>query len=130
MESTRSTRIIYWVTTGIIVLFEGVMPAFTGHTEFAKEGIRNLGYPDYFITLLVVYKVLGSLAILIPQVPGRVKEWAYSGLGFILISAVVSNWVVFGFGFEAILPFLFFLILCTSNIYYHKLTPALSAVKV
>ena len=75
----KKINIIYWTTTIIIFLMEGVMPAFTSQTELAKEGIRHLGYPEYFGNALVVFKVLGALALIIPQVPNRIKEWAYAG---------------------------------------------------
>jgi hypothetical protein len=48
------------------------MPALTSQTAMAKEGIRHLGYPDYFGVMLTVFKVLGALALIIPQVPERV----------------------------------------------------------
>jgi hypothetical protein len=32
---------------------EGLIPAFTSQTELAKEGIRHLGYPEYFGNALV-----------------------------------------------------------------------------
>ena len=53
----KTTKIVYWVTTILIFLFEGVMPALTGHSEMSKQGITHLGYPLYFVTLLVVFKV-------------------------------------------------------------------------
>ena len=67
------------MTTVIIFLMEGVMPAFTSQTEMAKEGIKHLGYPEYFGNALVVFKVVGALLLIIPQVPKRIKEWAYAG---------------------------------------------------
>jgi len=70
----KKNKIIFWTATIIIFLFEGVMPALTSQTELAKEGIRHLGYPEYFGTTFVVFKVLGSLALVIPKVPGRLKE--------------------------------------------------------
>ena len=66
---------------------EGLLPAFTSQTEMAKEGIRHLGYPEYFGKALVVFKVLGVLALIIPQVPKRVKEWAYAGFAFDYLGA-------------------------------------------
>ncbi len=39
----NKTRLTFWVATGIIFLFEGIMPALTGHTEMAKEGVMHLG---------------------------------------------------------------------------------------
>lgn len=117
----KKNKIIFWITTTIIFLFEGVMPAFTSQTELAKEGIRHLGYPEYFGVLLVVFKVLGALVLIIPQAPKRVKEWAYAGFGFDFIAAGVSHWAVDGFGFNAVFPFIFLVILAASYISYHKI---------
>jgi hypothetical protein len=65
----KKINIIYWTATMIIILMEGVMPALTSQTELAKEGIRHLQYPEYFGNTLVVFKVLGALILLSPQVP-------------------------------------------------------------
>jgi hypothetical protein len=122
MKTTKSTRIVYWTTTGIIFLFEGLMPALTSHTELAVEGIRHLGYPNYFRVMLTVFKVAGGLALILPLVKGRVKEWAYAGFTFTLISAFVSHWAVDGFSFQTLFPLLILAILLTSYAYYRRLT--------
>jgi DoxX-like family len=119
--NTKTTKIIFWVTTTLIFLFEGVLPAFTSQTELAKEGIRHLGYPEYFGTMLVVFKVLGTLALIIPQVPARIKEWAYAGFVFDFIFACGSHWAVDGFGGETIFPLIVLAILLVSYATYHKL---------
>ena len=62
----KKDKIIFWAATIVIALMEGVMPALTSQTELAKEGIRHLGYPEYFGNALVVFKVLGVLALIIP----------------------------------------------------------------
>ncbi len=51
--------------------------------------MRQLGYPDYFLVLLGVAKVLGVIAILAP-VPRVLREWAYAGFTFNVVSAFVS----------------------------------------
>ncbi|MCB0631365.1 MAG: DoxX family protein [Saprospiraceae bacterium] len=117
----KTTRIIYWITTGIIFLWEGVMPALTTYTELAKEGISHLGYPGYFLPLLTVFKVLGSLALILPMVKGPIKEWAYAGLGFVFISATVSHWAVDGFSAMVLFPVFFLGMLVISHITYHRL---------
>ena len=122
----KTTKIIFWTTTIIIFLFEGVMPALTSQTELAKEGIRHLGYPEYFGVFLVVCKILGSLALIIPKVPARIKEWAYAGFAFDFIGACVSHWAVGGLSFDAIFPLIVLGILAVSYVSYHKLNaPAL-----
>lgn len=117
----KTKQIIYWTTTGILFLLEGVMPALTSHTELAVEGARHLGYPDYFRVLLTVFKVAGSLALIFPFVKGSIKEWTYAGFGFTLISACVSHWAVDGFTEQTIFPLIIFAILVISYHYYHKL---------
>ncbi len=117
----KSTKIIFWVTIIIIFLFEGVMPALTSQTELAKEGIKHLGYPRYFGNALVVFKILGVLALIIPIVPNRIKEWAYAGFAFDFIFASISHFAVDGAGVQAIFPLIFLVILIISYISYHKL---------
>jgi hypothetical protein len=117
----KQAKIIFWITTVIIFLFEGVMPALTSQSELAKEGIRHLGYPEYFGNALVVFKVLGALALIIPQVSNRIKEWAYAGFVFNFIFASISHFVVDVFDFQGFFPLIILAILMTSYIYHHKL---------
>ena len=116
----KTIKIIFWVATLMIVLFEGVMPALTSQSELAKEGIRHLGYPEYFGMMLTVFKVLGAIALLFNKVPGRIKEWAYAGFAFDFISAFVSIWVVDGFMLMTLLPLFALAILAVSYVFYHK----------
>lgn len=83
----------YWMTTGIVVF------AMTsgGIAELAQrpetiDGMKHLGYPVYFVMLIGVWKLLGSLALLAPGFP-RVKEWAYAGIFFNMTGAAVSHLV-------------------------------------
>ena len=116
----KKNDIIYWATTGLLFLFEGVMPALTSQSDMAKEGISHLGYPAYFGVMIAVFKVAGALALIVPQVPKRIKEWAYAGFTFDFIGASVSHWAVDGFGGEAIFPLVVLAILAVSYIYYYK----------
>lgn len=117
----KKEKTIFWISTTIIFLMEGVMPALTSQTELAKEGIRHLGYPEYFGNALVVFKVLGALILMIPQVPKRIKEWAYAGFGFDFIFASISHGAVDGINFQTFFPLIFLVILAISYVYYHKL---------
>jgi DoxX-like family len=116
----KRTNIFYWVTTIIIFLFEGLMPALTSQTEIAREGIRHLSYPAYFGNMLVVFKVLGAFVLLIPSFSKRVKEWAYAGFGIEFIAALVSHASVDGLHFQTFLPLVFFVILSASYVCYHR----------
>jgi uncharacterized membrane protein YphA (DoxX/SURF4 family) len=117
----KTTKIVFWISTGLIFLFEGVMPALTGHTEMAKQGVAHLGYPDYFRIYVNVWKILGSLAVIIPMMPDRIKEWAYFGLFLTAFSAIVSYCAVDGCKFEAFIPLVAIAILSVSYISYQKL---------
>lgn len=125
----KKNKIICWTATIIIFLFEGVLPALTSQTELAKEGIRHLGYPEYFGSALVVFKVLGSLALVLPQVRGRMKEWVYAGFAFDFIFATISHVAVDGADFQSFFPLIVLAILVVSYVYYHKLnSPSLAAL--
>jgi hypothetical protein len=120
----KKDKIIYWITTGFIALLEGVMPAFTSQTEMAKEGIRHLGYPEYFGNVLVVFKILGVLVLVLPIIPKRVKEWAYAGFAFDFLFASISHGIVDGMIGQTFFPLVVFGILSLSYVYYHKINEA------
>lgn len=117
----KKEKVFFWTATIFIALFEGLMPALTWQSELAKEGIRHLGYPEYFGNALVVCKVLGVLALIIPLVPKRVKEWAYAGFAFDFIFATISHGAVDGINGQTFFPLIILGILAVSYIYYHKL---------
>jgi hypothetical protein len=117
----KKYKIMFWISTGIIFLMEGVIVLFTSQSEMSIQGITSLGYPLYFVTLLAAFKVLGSFALIIPQVPARIKEWAYAGFGIDFICAFVSIVAVFGFGIMLLMPVGFMILLVMSYVSYHKL---------
>lgn len=119
----KKDKIIFWTTTTIIFLFEGVMTGLTSQTQMAKDGIAHLGYPAYFGIMLAVAKVLGSFALIIPSVSKRIKEWAYAGFAFDFIAAFISLWVVDGFNATLLMPAVFVWILAGSYKSYHRLNP-------
>lgn len=117
----KKDKIIYWISTGFIFLFEGVMPALTSQTDVAKEGIAHLGYQPYFLVMLTIFKVAGALALILPQVPAKIKEWAYSGFGFVFIAAFVGHVSVDGLNAMSFFPLVVFGIMVVSYVYFHKL---------
>jgi hypothetical protein len=117
----KKDKIIYWISTGFIFLFEGIMPAITSQTELAKEGIAHLGYRPYFGVMLTVFKVIGTLALILPQVHVKIKEWAYAGFGFVFIAAFVGHTTVDGLNAMTFFPLIIFGIMIVSYVYFHKL---------
>lgn len=118
----KRDKIIFWVSTIIIFIMEGLIPAFTSQSDLAKEGISHLGYPAYFGTALVFFKVPGVLALVIPRVPKPIKEFAYAGFTFNFLFASIGHFVVDGLDFQSILPLIFLGILAVSYIFFHRLS--------
>jgi DoxX-like family len=119
----KNNKIIFWVATIIIALWEGVMPLGTWlmAPEYMTFGTKALGYPDYFAYALVVAKVLGVVAIVYPKTPSLLREWAYAGLSFTLLFAFISHACVDrNIGFM-LMPLAFLAILAVSYVYRQKL---------
>ncbi|WP_026464658.1 DoxX family protein [Adhaeribacter aquaticus] len=119
----KKIKIIFWVATTVIILWEGVMPLSTilFAPEYVNAGTKPLGYPDYFAYSLIICKVLGVLAISYPKTPGKLKEWAYAGLTFNLIFAFISHASVDkNIGFM-LMPIVVLGILAVSYVYYNKI---------
>jgi len=87
----KQRHIAYWMTTVLVALvflssgfFELLRPA------GLMEGMRRLGYPDYLVTILGIWKIPGGIVVLLPRTP-RLKEWAYAGMFFDLSGAAASH---------------------------------------
>jgi DoxX-like family len=83
--------ISYWVITAIVAFCIGS----GGAAELLRvpgtvEGLVQLGYPAYFVTIIGFWKLLGAIAILAPRFP-RLKEWAYAGIFFNMTGAAFTN---------------------------------------
>lgn len=87
---SRFHLIAYWVTTALVV-FELVLGGVWDilRVPQVRDLIERLGYPQYFLVILGIWKLLGAVALTIPRFP-RLKEWAYAGVLFDLTGAVAS----------------------------------------
>lgn len=88
---TKRNKIIYWIATGWLalgMLSTGAVQVFKFQPE--SEYIARLGYPEYFLTILGSWKILGTIAILLPKFT-LVKEWAYAGFFFMMSGALLSH---------------------------------------
>ena len=116
-------RSIYLVSTGLVC---GVMAFSAVNFNLAnplgpmKGAFVHLGYPSYFRIELTIAKTLGVLALLIPRIPFKVKEFAYFGFGITLISASIAHFSVGDSIMFVIDPLLFLGALATSYIYFIK----------
>ena len=88
---SKSTKIIYWIATcwlSLGMVSTGIVQLI--HMDEEKQKMDALGYPAYFMTIIGVWKLLGTLTILVPNYP-LVKEWAYCGFFFLMTGAILSH---------------------------------------
>ena len=120
----KKNKIAFWIATVFIVLWEGIMPLGTllFAPQYINAGTKPLGYPDYFAYALIICKVLGVIAIAVPKVPVKLKEWAYAGLKFNLIFAFISHACVDKNAAFMFMPILVLGVLAISYIYQGRIT--------
>jgi len=91
---TKTKKIVYWIFTIWMAL--GMVSTGAVQLMRSKEGaggldsVSRLGYPAYLLTVLGIWKILGTIAVLIPKFP-ILKEWAYAGFFFLMSGAVISH---------------------------------------
>lgn len=114
-KSLKATNIMYSVSTIIFVLFDSVGALFF-NTPVAIEGIRHMGFPDYFRVELGIGKIIGGVLLIIPAIPQRFKEWAYVGFGISCISATIGHLAIGTQPTDALMPLVVLMILTVSYI--------------
>lgn len=103
---TRMQKILYWVAT--IWLSLGMASSAAVQLMRIPEGVQSvthLGYPEYLLTILGVWKILGIVVLLVPGLP-VLKEWAYAGFFFVASGAMTSHLIMrdpFGEVFPSVL---------------------------
>jgi hypothetical protein len=120
----KKDKYIYWGSTGLIaalMLWSSYNFAFN---EEQKDAFRHLGLPNWFRLELTVAKGLGALALLIPAVPSKVKEFAYFGFGLTFVSADIAHLSSGDTPWLMLPHWTFFGILVVSYIYQRKLDRA------
>ncbi|MWB92839.1 DoxX family protein [Flavobacterium sp. GA093] len=92
---TKRNKIIYWIATVWLALgmvSTGIVQLIKMKEEVDKTSL-HLGYPAYFLTIIGIWKLLGTVAILLPK-SGLLKEWAYAGFFFVMTGAIISHFAV------------------------------------
>lgn len=118
-RQVKRYKIIYWISTGIIVLFE-LSGAFFINSEMAKEGMRHLGLPEWFRWELSIAHIIGGILLIVP-VNKRLKEWVYVAFAIDFISAFIAYWSIDGLIGSTFAPLIMLALLIVSYICYHKL---------
>lgn len=88
METVKRSKTLYRFAKGFIVFFM-LFSAWFSYTH--ASDLRKLGFPDYFRIELVIAKVLGAIALLLPFVSLRVREWVYTGFIIAMVSALIAH---------------------------------------
>ena len=117
----KTNKIIYWVSTSLI----SAMMLFAAYSYFtspmAKTGFQHLGFPDYFRVELGIAKILGAIALILPWIPGKIKELAYFGFAIVFVSAFIAHLSSGDPLVVAFNPIMAFVFLIASYYTYHKL---------
>ncbi|HVU96411.1 MAG TPA: DoxX family protein [Puia sp.] len=88
---TKTKIIIYWVFTlwaSLGLTATAIQQVF--NTKGDINFITHLGYPNYSLVLIGIWKLLAVPALLIPGF-AQVKEWTYAGLFFLMTGAIFSH---------------------------------------
>jgi len=88
---SKPNKIIYWISTAWLAL--GMLS--TGlvqlmHMKSETDFIIQLGYPDYFLSIIGIAKIIGTAIVLLPKLP-LLKEWTYAGFVFMMSGAIASH---------------------------------------
>lgn len=110
MKNAR--RIGYWITTSLLAL--AMLASAVGYLGGAMtEGLAKLGYGMAAVYLLGFWKLVGSIALMVPKLP-RAKEWVYAGFFFNFTGAAVSHLVVGDGASEIVAPLVMLAVLVAS----------------
>ena len=125
----KRNRIIYWIFTAWLAL--GMTS--TGIVQLLKvkeevDMFVHLGYPEYLLTMIGAWKILGVVAVLIPNFP-LLKEWAYAGFFFCMTGAIVSH-MALGDPIGEVAPPLLLLVLTVISWYFRPASRKLIPVQI
>lgn len=87
----KQINIGYWILTILAAAMMGLSSYsnIISAPEAIDLVVTKMGYPAYFLPMIGVCKLAGSITILIPGF-ARIKDWAYAGLMFDITAAMYS----------------------------------------
>jgi hypothetical protein len=118
------TKIAYWSSTVIVcavMAFSAVNFNLPDPVGPMKGAFVHLGFPNYFKIELTTAKGLGVLALLLPKVPAKVREFAYAGFTITLISASIAHFSSGDNIMFVVDPLIFLSILSVSYLTFEKM---------
>ena len=84
----------FWISTVLFALQMGFIAYAQLRLPQVAAAFAHFGFPAYFRIELSWAKFAGLLALLVPAVPARLKEWAYAGFAITLVSALIAHLAV------------------------------------
>ena len=118
----KTLKITYWITTGLIALFE-LSGALFMNSQSAIAGMEHLGLPDWFRWEVSIGHLIGGFLLIVP-VPGRIKEWTYVAFGIDFISACIAYLAIDGVTGNAFFPLVMLALLIISYVCFHRMAKA------
>lgn len=111
---------IYWTSTILVSLFllwSSYSYLFSKNTI---EGIRELGFPDFFRVQLAILKIIAVAILLTPMISIQIKEWAYAGIFLFFITAIIAHFAHKDPLFINLINLVLITVLIVSYYYFHK----------
>jgi len=95
MTKSKALILAFWIATALFCLEMTFTAYYESLVPQAAQAFARLGFPAAsFRAELSVAKLVGVLALLIPAVPARWKEWAYAGFMINLVSALIAHFSI------------------------------------
>ena len=110
----KTKKLIFIIANSIIsfiMLMSSIM--YFLKTDDMIKGMEATGLPYHFFQILGTAKILGVIALWIPQLK-TLNEWAYAGFTFVLIGAL---WIHISTHTSFVLPIGVFVVLAVSYIF-------------
>lgn len=84
-------KTIYWSSTLVISAFLLLSSYTYLFSKSTIDGIKELGFPDFFRVELAVLKFIAAVLLLLPFVSSQIKEWTYAGVALFLLTAMIAH---------------------------------------
>ncbi|KQT26065.1 hypothetical protein ASG22_05145 [Chryseobacterium sp. Leaf405] len=116
----KRDKIIYWVTTGLVAtgMLLSAYQYFSG--PLMAEAFKQMGYPDFLRVEIGIAKIIGSIVLILPQFPNKIKEWAYAGFGILFFSATLTHFLLNDGLERKVTAIVFLILIIISNLYFSK----------
>jgi uncharacterized membrane protein len=112
---------VYWISTGLVSIGMLISAVNYFFNLELKAAYVHLGFPDWFRVELGIAKLLGALALILPMVSNRLKEWAYFGFFVNFFSAIIAHYMVNDSVSNLFAPFVMLVMVIVSYISYHAI---------